>query len=79
VSTTLDPSWEPKEGSLTFDPGGRDGGRYFARITFLDDEPMAVLADLRASPKEQHGRSVVEIYESVLLPITAWDWSWFDR
>ncbi len=79
VSTTLDPSWQPRQGSLTFDPGGQDAGRYFATLAFLDGDPLEVVTDLRAFDSSRGIGSVTDVYESALLPITPWQWDWFDR
>lgn len=84
-STTLDPGWQPRAGSMTFDPGS-DPGRIRAEITFLDEEPADVvrtlpgLAPRAGSPRPEPDEPQVaeELFTSLLLPITAWAWDWFE-
>jgi hypothetical protein len=77
ISTTLDPSWGPRAGSATFDPSGSDAGLFRAELVFIDgmpEETQRRIAAVPAGPDE----AGEEIFRSLLLPITAWEWDWFD-
>jgi len=77
ISTTLDPSWQPVAGSATFDPSGTDAGLFHAELVFIDGDPDATRRriDAIAPPADPAG---TEIFRSLLLPITPWEWTWFD-
>jgi hypothetical protein len=77
IGTTLDPSWQPMAGSVTFDPQGTDAGLFRAELVFIDGPPEQArdkIGAVAAGP----GDAGHEIFSSLLLPITAWDWDWFD-
>jgi hypothetical protein len=77
ISTTLDPSWEPVAASATFDPSGGDAGLFRAELVFIDgvpEETRGRIGTVSAGP----GEAGQEIFSSMLLPITAWEWDWFD-
>ena len=77
ISTTLDPSWRPVAGSATFDPSGTDAGLFHAELVFIDGDPDATRERIGAiAPAAQPAGA--EIFRSLLLPITPWDWDWFD-
>jgi hypothetical protein len=78
ISTTLDPSWQPVAGSATFDPSGLDAGLFRAELIFIDGDPETVTAAIDAIPAVTVSAGE-EIFASRLLPITAWQWSWFDE
>jgi hypothetical protein len=77
ISTTLDPSFQPAAESVTFGPSGADAGLFRAELVFIDGPPEQVRRDIGtvgAGPDDA-GQAV---FRSLLLPITAWEWDWFD-
>lgn len=77
ISTTLDPSWQPVPGSATFDPSGTDAGLFRAELVFIDGTPEQTQHSIDTVPIGPDGAGQ-EIFRSLLLPITAWKWDWFD-
>lgn len=80
VSTTIDPGWQPTPGSMTFDPSPAGSGHLRAELTFLDEDPLAVVERLDGLEpgREQPDPAVCEeAFVSLLLPITPWEWDWF--
>jgi hypothetical protein len=80
VSTSVDPSFRPRSGSMTFDPTPTDAGYLRAELTFLDGDPLAVaggipaLAPDRVAPDPAYAE---DLFTSLLLPIVPWQWDWF--
>ena len=78
IATTVDPSWQPAAGSVTFDPAGTDAGLFRAELVFIDGPPQQTrhgIAAVSTGPDD----AGQEIFRSLLLPITAWEWDWFDQ
>jgi hypothetical protein len=78
MSTTLDPSWRPVPGSATFDANGSDAGLFRAEVSFLDGPTDAFQAELDTQAQETQTAGT-EVFSSLLLPIRAWEWDWFDN
>jgi hypothetical protein len=76
ISTTLDPSWQPVAGSATFDPSGTDAGLFRAELVFIDGPPEQTGERIDAIDAGTHAAGT-EIFRSLLLPITPWEWDWF--
>jgi hypothetical protein len=77
ICTTLDPSWQPVAGSATFDLSGTDAGLFRAELIFIDGMPEQTwhgIGGVSTGPDDAGH----EIFRSLLLPITAWEWDWFD-
>jgi len=77
ISTTLDRSWQPVAGSSTFDPSGSDPGLFRAEIIYIDGAPEETQGRI-GTVSDGPGEAGQEIFRSMLLPITPWEWDWFD-
>jgi hypothetical protein len=77
ISTTLDPSWQPVSGSATFDPSGSDAGLFRVELVFIDGDPEDTRRRIDAL-EPGATRAGTEVFRSLLLPITPWEWDWFD-
>jgi hypothetical protein len=77
ISTTLDPSFQDMAGSVTFSPSDADAGLFRAELVFIDGAPEQARRDIGtvSSGLDDAGQ---EIFRSLLLPIAAWDWDWFE-
>ena len=64
-------------GSVTFGPSGADAGLFRAELVFIDGAPEQTRRDI-GSVSSGPGDAGQEIFRSLLLPITAWDWDWFE-
>jgi hypothetical protein len=65
---------------MTFDPSPDASGHLRAELTFLDEDPLAVVERLDGLEpgREQPDTAVCEeAFVSLLLPITPWEWDWF--
>jgi hypothetical protein len=81
-STTIDPSFRGESGSMTFDPSTSTSstGAHRVELTFLDEDPFAVvetLPTLRPDRVKAELELAEEVFVSLLLPITPWQWDWF--
>jgi hypothetical protein len=76
ISTTLDPSFQGVAGSVTFGPSGADAGLFRAELVFIDGPPEQTQRDI-GTVSTGPDDAGPEIFRSLLLPITAWDWDWF--
>jgi hypothetical protein len=82
LSTTIDPSWRPVPGSVTFDASGSDAGSLRAELLFLDADPLDTLAERQdaervgADPDDEEAVRV--LFSTALYPIQPWSWDWFD-
>jgi len=84
VSTTIDPTWEPTAGSVTFDAVGTDRAGVRVTVVFCDEDPIAVWAavadyDRSAGPPPGGSEVATTVFSSPLRAITPWEWGWFDQ
>ncbi|HEX3948071.1 MAG TPA: hypothetical protein VHW47_10210 [Acidimicrobiales bacterium] len=84
ISTTIDPSWQPAAGSVTFDAAGNDRASLRVTVAFLDEDPIETSARIDDQDRSRSGLAgdpdaETILFSSPLRAITPWEWDWFDR